>query len=170
MEVQREYGVATMLTWPMVSSSTPESFVSGLDNETISQSAFAWNGATWSSWASGDNIYEHGATGLYYMACTAGSMQYDLINIKFYATGCADTSIIIYTGASGVVSGVRDTVVEANGSITLQQALSLILAVNAGRSTANGLTFQDPSGTSNRVVSVVDDDANRTSITITPST
>lgn len=70
-----------------------------------------------------------------------------------------------------VVDGVADMlagVVESNASITLKQALSIVLAATAGVTEASQTTFKDPSGTSTRIEATLST-TDRTAITITPS-
>lgn len=68
-----------------------------------------------------------------------------------------------------VKAAVASIVVEAQGSYTVQQALSVILSVLAGQSTDNGLTFKTPNGSATRVAATVDENKNRTNMDITPS-
>lgn len=70
-----------------------------------------------------------------------------------------------YLGASDVSS----IVIESQGGYTLQQTLSIILSVLAGESEGSGLIFKTPDGNATRVTAVVDEDRNRTSITLNPS-
>lgn len=70
---------------------------------------------------------------------------------------------------TAVADGARAMVIESNGSITLQQAISVIYAFAAGKSSNGGLTITDPTGTSNRIVATIDASNNRTAMTITPS-
>jgi len=167
MEIRRTKGEATTITVPMLDVSAPESFLTGL---TVADEPWYHDGGGWVPLAITDTFDEIGATGTYSIDMTNAEINHDLIMIKLTAAGAADSSIIIHTGSSGDVAGIRDEVMEGNNSVTLQQAISLILAAVAGVTTNNGLTFQDPSGSSNRIEATVDDDSNRTSIIITPST
>jgi hypothetical protein len=71
--------------------------------------------------------------------------------------------------AASVASAVWATVCESQGSYTAQQILSVVLAVLAGRTTDNGATLYSPDGASARVAATIDENANRTSMTLTPS-
>lgn len=71
--------------------------------------------------------------------------------------------------STDVANAVKTLIVESEGNITVQQALSVILAVLAGQSTNDGLTFQTPNGNASRVAATVDANKNRTDITLTPS-
>lgn len=70
---------------------------------------------------------------------------------------------------NSIRDAVTDDIIEVNGSITLQQAISVILSAVAGETSGGGLTFSDPNGTSTRITATVDGSNNRTSITLTPS-
>lgn len=78
------------------------------------------------------------------------------------------TTVGVTSGAvTAVVAGVRAMNVESIGSITLQQALSSILAVCAGVSA--GTVFSDPSGAASRVTFTISGN-NRTVALLNPST
>lgn len=70
-------------------------------------------------------------------------------------------------------TAIRDSVwgkqVEAEGTYSAQQAMSLMLAVLCGRTTASGATFQTPDGVATRLVAALDANNQRTGITATPS-
>jgi hypothetical protein len=60
-------------------------------------------------------------------------------------------------------------IVEDQGSITLQQALSIILSATAGVSSGGGTTRKTPNGSVTRISATIDGSNNRTAITLTPS-
>lgn len=60
-------------------------------------------------------------------------------------------------------------VVESAGSYTAQQALSILLAVLAGQTTAGGATLKTPNGASTRVAATINVSNERTAMTLTPS-
>lgn len=68
-----------------------------------------------------------------------------------------------------IVNAIKAAVVETEGSYTIQQVLSIVLAVCAGVSTASGNTFKSPNGLGTRVVGTVNASAERTAVTLTPS-
>ena len=164
MELGRQKGVAATISIPMLDSSSPETFATGL---TVADEAYYNDGAGWQALAITDDFTEIGTTGEYSIDLTGAEMDHDIISIKCTSVGAADTSLKIYTGDH---LSVRNMVIEQNNGITLQQAVSLILAMTTGVSSNSGLTFQDPSGSSIRIEATVDDDSNRTSIITTPST
>lgn len=115
-----------------------------------------------------DTITEIGSSGVYKISFTpssTGNFQYQV-----YVTTESNVRYVEYFNVrNDIAEAVDDQVIEVNGSITRQQAESLVLAAVAGRTSGGGLTFKDPSNTSNRIVGVVDGSDNRTSITLTPS-
>lgn len=64
---------------------------------------------------------------------------------------------------------IGDLVIETEGNYTIQQALSIMLSVLAGQSSGSGLIFKTPNGNATRLIAVVDEDRNRTSMTVNPS-
>ena len=91
--------------------------------------------------------------------------------------GKAD-SILADTGTTGVViaqstvDAVRDAVkamiIDTEGNITLQQALSVILAFGAGTTEQSGLVHRSPNGNAVRIQATVAA-GDRAAITLTPS-
>jgi len=61
-------------------------------------------------------------------------------------------------------------VVEDQPSTTAQEALSLILAAVAGRTSANGNTFASPNNGETRITATTDANNNRITMSITPAT
>jgi len=84
------------------------------------------------------------------------------------STGYAIESYALTTLAP-VAGAVGDAVVETEGSITRQQAESLVLAILGGVTTSSGATVKDPSGAATRVVATINGSNERTSMTLTPS-
>jgi len=71
--------------------------------------------------------------------------------------------------AATVAAAVLAGVVEVNGSITLQQALSVMLAASAGVTTDGGATLKDATGTATRIAATINASNERTVMTLTPS-
>lgn len=75
--------------------------------------------------------------------------------------------------AADMEAAIRDSVwakqVEAQGTFTAQQVMSVCLAVLAGVTTASGATFKTPNGVSDRVTATLDATNQRTAMTLTPS-
>ena len=71
--------------------------------------------------------------------------------------------------ASSIATAVMASVAEAEGSYTVQQILSIALAVLAGETTASGATLKTPDGAATRVAATINASAERTAMTLTPS-
>lgn len=67
------------------------------------------------------------------------------------------------------ISAIKDQVVEAEGSYTIKQALSVILSAVAGRTTDSGATFKTANNNATRIAATVNASNERTAITLTPS-
>lgn len=68
-----------------------------------------------------------------------------------------------------IVNAIKAAVVETEGSYTIQQALSIILAVLAGVTTSSGATLKTPNGAATRVAATINASSERTAMTLTPS-
>lgn len=100
---------------------------------------------------------------------TPGAMQAAVITNAAFATDAIDANALAGSATAEVVAGARAMVIEANGSITLQQAVSIMYAVLAGVTTGGGGTFKDPTGTTTRLTATVDGSNNRTAMSPAPS-
>lgn len=87
-----------------------------------------------------------------------------------FAVGALDAAALAVDAGTELAAAVKATVVEAQGNYTLQQALSVILAVLAGQTADNGATLKTPNGAATRVTATIDENNNRTAITLAPST
>lgn len=85
------------------------------------------------------------------------------------ATDALDAAALKTDAVTEIVNAIKAAVVESEGSYTVQQVLSIILAVCAGVSEASGLTFKTPNGAAARVAATVNASAERTAMTLTPS-
>ncbi len=70
---------------------------------------------------------------------------------------------------AATTAAIRAMVVETEGSITLQEVLSVGLAVLAGESTNGGKTFLSPNGNATRAAATTNASNERTAMTLTPS-
>ncbi len=86
----------------------------------------------------------------------------------FAANAITDASLAADAEAA-IAAAVGAQIIETNGSITRQQAESLMLAVLLGETSSGGVVFKDPSGTTTRVTVVVNGSNERTSVTPAPS-
>lgn len=92
-------------------------------------------------------------------AITAGAIAADAIGASELAADAV----------TEIVNGLRDLVVETEGSYTVQQVLSVMFAVLAGQTTSGGNTLQTPNGNATRVAATTNASNERTAMTITPS-
>jgi hypothetical protein len=88
--------------------------------------------------------------------------------------GATATDVITSTSlASTAVNEVRDALltyaVESQGSITLQQAMSIMLSALAGVTSNSGNTLKTPNGSATRIAATTNASGERTAMTLTPS-
>lgn len=93
----------------------------------------------------------------------------DWVEIYFKTAASWQSQRIALTTTQPWADTLEATVVETEGSYTFGQALSIMIAVLAGRTASSGLTFKTPNGNANRVVFTTDASRNRTASTVTPS-
>jgi hypothetical protein len=94
----------------------------------------------------------------------SGAITADLI-----AADAIGSSELAATAVTEIVDAIKAAVIESQGSITFQQAMSTVLAVLAGVTSDGGVTFKSPNGVSTRVAATVNALNERTAITLTPS-
>jgi hypothetical protein len=68
-----------------------------------------------------------------------------------------------------IVNAIKSAVVESEGSYTIQQVLSITLAVLAGVTTDAGATIKTPNGSASRVAATINTSSERTGMVLTPS-
>ena len=109
-------------------------------------------------------------------AGTGNGVRADLANCQSavitagaIATDAIGAAELAADAATEIATAVLGTTIETNGSVTLKQAVDVILAACAGVTTTGGTVFKDPSGTSTRITATVDGSNNRTAITLAPS-
>jgi hypothetical protein len=110
---------------------------------------------------------------------TAGDLA-DLLD----AIGTIVAAVLVDTGTDGVVvnaaglstdavteivDAIKAAVIEAEGSYTIQQALSVILSVLAGVTASGGASLKTPNGVAVRVAATINTSSERTAMTLTPS-
>jgi VCBS repeat-containing protein len=100
-----------------------------------------------------------GATQIAADAITAGKIAPDSIG----------ASELAGDAATEIANAVKAAVIETAGNYTLQQALSIMLAVLAGRTSSSGATMSTPDGSATRVAATIDGSNNRTAMALTPS-
>jgi hypothetical protein len=68
-----------------------------------------------------------------------------------------------------IVNAIKAAVVETEGSYTIQQVLSIVLAVCAGITASGGASLKTPNGVAVRVAATINTSSERTAMTLTPS-
>lgn len=101
-------------------------------------------------------------------AALATGADWVVFSIKVTGSMAVDIPIAIPTLATWRTT-IFAKVIEDQGSITAQQALSVILSAVAGVSSSGGTTRKTPNGSATRVSATIDGSNNRTAITLSPS-
>jgi hypothetical protein len=112
------------------------------------------------------------ANGWYKVALTtADSNTLGDLAFRCTATSANDTDFVRQVVAfdPGVAYLTGATVVETQGSYTVQQAISVMLAALAGVTSSGGATFATPDGVSTRIAATTNASNERTAMTLTPS-
>lgn len=102
-------------------------------------------------------------------AINAAAIATDAITSAKIATDSIGAAELAADAATEIANAVKAAVVETAGSYTLQQALSIMLAVLAGRTSSSGATMSTPDGSATRVAATIDGSNNRTAMALTPS-
>jgi len=100
---------------------------------------------------------------------TVGAMQSAVVTATAIAEDAIGASELATDAVTEIVNAIKAAVVETQGSITLQQALSVMLAVLAGESENGGNTFLSPNGEATRVTATTNGNKERTAMSLTPS-
>jgi hypothetical protein len=100
---------------------------------------------------------------------TVGAMQADVVTASAVATDAIGASELASDAAIEIANAIKAAVVETDGSRTLQQVLSVLLAFAAGQTTNSGNTFLSPGGAATRIAGTTNGNNERTSVTLTPS-
>lgn len=117
----------------------------------------------------GVNAVQAGGTAWGSGAITSGAFAAGAINAAAIAADAIGASELAADAVNEITAAIKALVIETNGSITVGQALSLILAACSGVTSSGGTVLKDPSGTSTRITATVDGSNNRTAMTVTPS-
>lgn len=95
MIIQHQKGSARYLSFPMISTAAPETFLTGLS---VVDTGYYKDGAgAWTALAIADSVTEIGSTGMYEIDLSGTEMNHDQIMIKFTASGAADVAVVIDT-------------------------------------------------------------------------
>ena len=111
------------------------------------------------------SVGEIGSTGLF--VWSSDNLTTQPTGYKEYAWVMTDGSTP--KGGVLIVANLWDEVIETNGSITAQQAMSVMLAAVAGKYDHTTGEFKDPSGTDVRITGTANSQGDRSAITLTPS-
>lgn len=90
------------------------------------------------------------------------------IPVGAFAAGAITDAATAADMETAIANAVRDLVVESQGSYTLKQALSIILAVVAGVTADGGATIKTPNGVATRVAATVNGSNERTGMVLSP--
>lgn len=101
-------------------------------------------------------------------AALATGADWVVVSVKVTGSIPVDIPIAIPTLATWRTT-IFAKVIEDQGSITAQQALSLILSATAGVSSSGGTVRKTPNGAATRLSATIDGSNNRTAIVATPS-
>ena len=106
----------------------------------------------------------------YCVHITQASMAPVTRSIELYRAKATKGGTLTVSGgvATDTADAILDEVCEAQGSYTLRQAISILLAVLAGVTSDNGATLKTPNGVATRVAATIDANNNRTAVTLTP--
>jgi len=86
-----------------------------------------------------------------------------------FAAGAVTDAAVAADAEAAIAAAVLGRQVEAQGTYTLQQAVSIILAVLAGVTADAGATLKTPNGVATRVAATINASNERTAMTLTPS-
>lgn len=94
----------------------------------------------------------------------------DWVSFAVKVTGCkaARVHLALPTYAT-LRNALFAKVIDVEGSYTVQQALSVILAAVAGQTASAGTVLKTPNGVATRIAATIDVSNNRTAMTLTPS-
>lgn len=102
-------------------------------------------------------------------AAIATGADWVIVEVADGTTFTAHAKMIALPTYASLATAITDDVVEAEGGVTLQQALSVILAALAGVTSGGGLTLKSPNGVATRITATTDASKNRTTMVLTPS-
>lgn len=88
---------------------------------------------------------------------------------KLTFSGTSVEAILAAASLTAVANAIKAAVVETEGNYTIQQILSIALAVLAGQTDDGGATFKTPNGSATRAATTLTNAYERTSVTLTPS-
>lgn len=102
-------------------------------------------------------------------AAFATGADWVIVDVADGSTFTSHQKVLALPTYGNVSDAVLDAVVETEGSYTLQQAVSIMLSVLAGRTSNGGLTFKTSNNNATRVTATTNSDKERTAMTLNPS-
>lgn len=176
--ISHKKNTAYYLAFPMVSASSPETFLTGL---TVSDEAYYKDGAgAWTSLSITDTVTEIGSSGMYEIDLTAAEMDYDKVLIKMTGSGAADSAFVFDmttsslddiaddTGTTGVA--ISSATAEQIADALLNRDMSAVSDTNA-RTPLNALRFlRNRYAVSGTTLTVYEEDDSTAAWTATLST
>ncbi len=92
MQIEHKKNTTFYLAFPMVDSTSPESFATG---ETVADTAYYKDGAgAWTTLPLTDTVTEIASTGMYEIDLSASELNHDQVIIKMTSTGSADSAFL----------------------------------------------------------------------------
>lgn len=112
MDIERQKNKATKISFPMLDTDNPETFLTGL---TVADEGYYDDGAGYLSLAITDTVTEISSSGVYELSLTAAEMNHNLLSMKFTATGAPDNLVNIHTtSVASITPGTTPTAVVGN--------------------------------------------------------
>lgn len=99
----------------------------------------------------------------------ASAMAAGVIDSAAIATDAIGAAELAADAVTEITDDIMAEVVESQGSYTVQQVLSILLAVLAGETSNSGNTIASPDGVATRVAATTNASNERTAMTLTPS-
>lgn len=91
------------------------------------------------------------------------------VNLVSAGTDAISAAALAAAAVTKITDDIMAEVVETQGSYTVQQVLSIALAVLAGQTSNSGNTIETPDGVATRVAATTNGSNERTAMTLTPS-
>ena len=101
-------------------------------------------------------------------AALATGADWVVVSVKVTGSIPVDIPITLPTYAT-LAAAILATIVETEGSYSVKQALSTLLAFGAGVTGNAGTTIKTPNGVATRIVATINGSNERTAMTLTPS-
>jgi hypothetical protein len=100
---------------------------------------------------------------------SVATAQAGSVTSSAFAADAIDSNALATSAVNEIRDAVKNLVVESAGSYTLQQVLSIMLALAGGVTTNSGDTYKTPDGSATRITATVDGSSNRTGMVLNPS-